>query len=228
MKSTHLSEIITQLEFAWQEIQSFHPDVPDAVITSSRRRHRSEATTRAQHCAEVWKAGDELKAEITIFGERLADGAEQVMQSLLHEGAHALAHARNIQDTSNRNRFHNKKFAALAEELGLEPPAASGGPSLGWSDCTITSATATKYKEAIDKIDKALTLYVPARQAEEKKPKKPTRKAFCTCPSEKDGEDFNSITWSKGLQKKMDEIGLPPLLCGICREPFIPDMEEEN
>lgn len=228
MSNTTLSQVIQELERAWHEIQNNHPDLPDTIITSSRRRHRSEKNTRAQHCAEVWSAGSEKRlAEVTIFGERFMDGAEQVMQSLLHEAAHALAHTRGIKDTSNKNRFHNRRFVALAEELGLEGPAESGGTALGYSNCVITEATAQKYELQIKNIENVLNMYVPPAPEEEKEPKKPTAKAQCECPSERDDEEFNTITWAKWMQKKLEATGIPPLICGVCRQAFNPiDVEE--
>jgi hypothetical protein len=226
---SNLSDVITQLELAWKEIQSEHEDLPDAVITSSRRRQKSERQMRGQHCTNVWKVGDVYLAEITIFGERFFDGAAQVMQTLLHEAAHALAQVREIKDTSNKGRFHNKKFVLLAEEVGLEAPAESGGTALGWSDCTITEATRTLYETSIAGIDSVLKMYIPpVTEDEEEKEKKPTQKAACECPSEKEGEDFNTITWAKWMQKKLDAYGIPPLLCGVCRQAFNPiPLEDE-
>lgn len=221
MSNTTLSQVIQELERAWHEIQNNHPDVRNAIITSSRRRHRSEKNTRAQHCDSVWSAGGEERlAEVTIFGERFADGATEVMQSLLHEAAHDLARVREIKETSNKNRFHNKKFVALAEELGLEGPAESGGTALGYSNCVITEATAQKYELQIKNIENVLNMYVPPAPEEEKEPKKPTAKAQCECPSERDDEDFNTITWAKWMQKKLDAYGVPPLICGVCRQAF--------
>ena len=38
---------------------------------------------------------------------------------MLHEGAHALAVVRGVRDTSAEgNRYHNKRFVALAIEMG--------------------------------------------------------------------------------------------------------------
>ena len=55
-----------------------------------------------------------------ISGEGLARTPREVLGTLLHEAAHALAAARGITDTSRQGRYHNKKYAALAAELGLD------------------------------------------------------------------------------------------------------------
>lgn len=43
-------------------------------------------------------------AEVFVGGEGLARGPADVLATLLHEAAHALAHARNIKDTSRQGR----------------------------------------------------------------------------------------------------------------------------
>src|SRR5512135_2801935 len=61
---------------------------------------------------------------------------------MLHEAAHALATRRGIKDTSAAgNRYHNKRFVALAAELGLRGPDTPDKVT-GWSDCTLTGQPA--------------------------------------------------------------------------------------
>lgn len=219
MNSTH---IITVLNLAWEAIQRNHPDVPKVVIVTGRRRHKSEAAIRGQHCAEAWHTdGDHKLAEVWVSGERMMDGGEQVMQTLIHEAAHALAHTRGLKDTSNRGRYHNKVFVKLAESMGLEGPSESGGPTLGYSNCTITRDTAETYAFEIKHLDDACKNFVSPREPEGKKAKKPSVKAYCECP---DGD--NSIPWSKAFAKKFEALGVPPVLCGICRQAFNPEDEE--
>ena len=56
---------------------------------------------------------------------------------MLHEAAHALATRRGIKDTSAAgNRYHNKRFVALAAELGLRGPDVPDKIT-GWSHCTL-------------------------------------------------------------------------------------------
>lgn len=52
-------------------------------------------------------------AEVFVGGEGLARGPADVLATLLHEAAHALAHVRGIQDTSRQGRWHNAQFKAL-------------------------------------------------------------------------------------------------------------------
>ena len=53
-------------------------------------------------------------------GELLAADDRAVIEVMLHEAAHALAVVRGFRDSSAEgNRYHNKRFVALAAEMGL-------------------------------------------------------------------------------------------------------------
>lgn len=70
-------------------------------------------------------------------GELLSAGGRALMEVTLHEAAHALATRRAIKDTSAAgNRYHNKRFVALAAELGLRGPDVPDKIT-GWSNCTL-------------------------------------------------------------------------------------------
>jgi hypothetical protein len=63
---------------------------------------------------------------VLVSGEGLQRGPVDVLGTLLHEAAHGLAYARKVSDTSRQGRYHNRRYATLAGELGLEvgpPPA---------------------------------------------------------------------------------------------------------
>lgn len=217
--------VIIALNRAWEAVRRNNPDLGTVMIVTGRRRHKSEAAIRGQHCRDTWHVHDmeERAAEVWVSGERLAEGGNEVMQTLLHEAAHELAKVRKLKDTSNKNRYHNKVFVRVAEELGLEGPSASGGPALGYSMCTIPSVTTEIYSKEIADLDEACKSFVaPPLVTEEVKVKKPSVKAFCECPDE------NYITWSKKLQKRADDTGLPPMLCGLCRQAFTPEDDPEE
>lgn len=76
--------------------------------------------------------------EVFVGGEGLARGPADVLGTLLHEAAHALAHVRGIKDTSRQGRWHNARFKALAEELWIE---VAKDPRIGWSPTAIPAAT---------------------------------------------------------------------------------------
>ncbi|MEV4806743.1 hypothetical protein AB0K18_42685 [Nonomuraea sp. NPDC049421] len=151
-KRAHGSRIVGVLEQAWSAIQKHHPDVP-AVVAITGTGHVG-GFTMGSFDFKKWKPAGDVPAasEVFIAGEVIGVGGRLVMETLLHEAAHGLAGVRGIKDTSSKNRYHNLKFARLAEELGLKRPA-SKDLEIGWSECTITDATAEKYRDVIDAID---------------------------------------------------------------------------
>jgi hypothetical protein len=140
----HGSRIIAALEHAWAAIRDTHPDVPDVVIVTgagSNQKGTPEGyQLRGHHWPERWVLGgqDQPRApELFVAGELLAAGGRAVVEVMLHEAAHALATKRGIKDTSAAgNRYHNKRFVALAAELGLRGPDVPDKIT-GWSHCTL-------------------------------------------------------------------------------------------
>ena len=130
----HGSRIIAALEHAWAAIQDQHPDVPNVVIVTgagSNQKGTPEGyQLRGHHWPERWvlDGQDAVRApELFIAGELLAAGGRAVVEVMLHEAAHALATRRGIKDTSAAgNRYHNKRFVALADRAGPARPRHAG------------------------------------------------------------------------------------------------------
>lgn len=115
--------IVAALEATWTAIQTDHPEVPDVVIVlASGSVGMPKGVLRLGHFAAMrWHhtRGEARLPEVFVGGEGLARGAVDVLGTLLHEAAHALAHVRGIQDCSRQGRYHNRRFQALSTELGL-------------------------------------------------------------------------------------------------------------
>jgi hypothetical protein len=135
--------MVAALEGAWAAIRSRHPEVPAVVMvlgagsvgaTGGGLKQGHFAAMRwadPDQSAAGARVGDSVRLpEVFVGGEGLARGPADVLGTLLHEAAHALAHVRGIKDTSRQGRWHNTRFKALAEELGIEVARirASGGP----------------------------------------------------------------------------------------------------
>ena len=105
-------------------------EIPAVVIIIASGTDRKQPGW-GHHAPGRWNAAHEQRAEIMISGEGLRRTPAEVLGTLLHEAAHALAHARGIKDTSRQGRYHNKQFKIHAEELGLtvEHDPASAGPA---------------------------------------------------------------------------------------------------
>ena len=132
------ARLVAALEACWRAIRRHHPEIPPARLVVAAgfdaRRHKL-----GHFAAERWRHArkDGALPEVLIGGEGLERRPEQVFATLLHEAAHALAHAREIQDTSRQGRYHNLRFRALAEELGL---VVTPAPGIGWSATTLPAA----------------------------------------------------------------------------------------
>ena len=167
--------------------------------------------------------------ELFVAGELLAAGGRAVLEVMLHEAAHALAVVRGVKDTSAEgNRYHNKRFVALAGEMGLRGPDRPE-KVIGWSDCRITDETAAAYAGVISAIDDARLPFLPdgplgtggartartgereARTAGEGKPKKRGgRRVAVECACEP----------PRKLHMTPKQIEDGPVICGVCTEPF--------
>jgi hypothetical protein len=176
------AQLVATLETGWATIRANHPEIPAVVIivgsgtATKQARHGHFATNRWQH-------GDHQLAEVLISGEGLKRPVEEVFTTLLHEATHALAHVREIKDTSRQGRWHNQKFAALASELGLD--ALDKDSKHGWSKCTLRAETATTYKTVITDLKKALIAYRHPETTGDGTTKKNNNNAIacvCQCP----------------------------------------------
>ncbi|MGH3191604.1 MAG: hypothetical protein ACRDOU_26780 [Streptosporangiaceae bacterium] len=156
---TIIPRLVTALDRTWAAIQARHPDVPAVVIAlgAGSGPGGRPGYLKLGHFADArWQRDDTQLPELFIGGEGLARGAREVLGTLLHEGAHGVASVREIQDTSRQGRFHNTRYRALAEELGLT--VAKTG-SIGWSETTVPGEAAALYRAELRRLDDALVAY---------------------------------------------------------------------
>ena len=184
---------------------------------------------RGHHWPERWilDSQDQPRApELFIAGELLPAGGHAVVEVMLHEAAHALATRRGIKDTSAAgNRYHNKRFVALAAELGLRGPDVPDKIT-GWSDCTLTGQDAYEsYADVAAAIDRARLPFLadlasPARpgggedqgDGQTGTPRKRGGRrvpAECACQPE-----------PRRIQLTPNQIEDGPIICGLCCAPF--------
>jgi hypothetical protein len=200
------SLLVAALEHTWHTIRSRHPDVPDAVlvVASGAEGKRLNLGHFAPH---RWQVQGADRHEVLIGGEGLQRGPLEVLGTLLHEAAHGLAQARGIQDTSRQGRYHNRRYATLAGELGLE--VASVQP-IGWSATTVPELTAAAYAGPLEDLDTALVLW---RRHEHRSGAGPRSRnllaARCGC--------------GRRIRVAKTTLAEAPILCGRCVEPFQPD-----
>ena len=160
------SLLVAAFERAWDAIQARNPEVPDVVFVSGgglTATTRGIAITWGHFGPNHWNTPDGKAHELFVSGESLSREPHETMTTLLHEAAHALSHVRGIKDTSRRNAYHNRKFVAAAEELGLEWPKvtdaegkevdAAPDKTRGFSAVRITDATREEYADTIAQLE---------------------------------------------------------------------------
>jgi hypothetical protein len=200
------SLLVAALERTWQSICSRHPQVPEAVlvVASGAEGKRLNLGHFAPH---RWHVNGADCHEVLVGGEGLQRGALEVLGTLLHEAAHGLAQARGIQDTSRQGRYHNRRYATLAAELGLE--VASVQP-IGWSATTVPDSTAAAYAGQLEDLAAALVLW---RRHEHHIGTGPRSRnllaATCGC--------------GRRVRVAKTTLAEAPILCGRCTQPFHPD-----
>jgi len=204
------SLLLAALEHAWQTIRTRHPDVPDAVlvVASGSEGKRLNLGHFAPH---RWQVNGADRHEVLIGGEGLHRGPLEVLGTLLHEAAHGLAQARAVQDTSRQGRYHNRRYAHLAHELGLE--VATIKP-IGWSATTVPEPTAAGYAGQLEELQAALVLW----RRQEHRIGTGTRSrnllaATCGC--------------GRRIRVAKATLAEAPILCGACEQPFEPADPDE-
>ena len=149
------SVLVQVLEEAWLAIRRRHPEIPAVVIIVASGTETRQP--RWGHFASGrWYVEASERAEVMISGEALRLTPPEVLAVVLHEAAHALAHARGIKDTSRQGRYHNKHFKTCAEELGL---AVEHDQRNGWSASKITHDTEQAYEAQLTALAEAMTLW---------------------------------------------------------------------
>ena len=156
-KTENLSGIVQALEGAHALIQE-KTGAPRATILVTRKTGRTMG--HFTH-AKMWKAGEESFHEIMISANYFERGARAVLGTLLHEVAHSIDLQNGIQGTSG-DGYHNQKFKATAESLGLTITQAKG---IGWSVTEVSDACAERWAEALAHIENGLALMADTEQA---------------------------------------------------------------
>ncbi len=133
-----------------------------------------------------------------------------MLGTLLHEAAHGLAHARKVSDTSRQGRYHNRRYATLARELGLTVTSVQ---PIGWSTTTVPESTAAAYADQLEELAAALVLW---RRHEHPSGAGPRSRnllaAACGC--------------GRRIRVAKTTLAEAPILCSRCTQPFQPDDQD--
>ena len=173
-KSENLSTITKALEEA-HAIIAKENNAPRATIVTGR------SSTVHGHFTPwtPWASGEETFHEIFITISKRT--ARELLGTLLHETAHSIDNKQGIKGTSG-DGYHNQKFKARAEGLGLTITQA---PRIGFSVTTVSDECAARWSEPLRIIEEALRLTADndGGTAKPKGRNKNLTKAICKCSS---------------------------------------------
>ncbi len=194
MDETSSVELITALQAVWRAIQARHPRVPNVVLLPAPAPRGPGGSRILGHFAplrwQVRRTDDQLLHEVVVVAEHLNRGAEDVVETLVHEAAHAMNFALGKRDCS-RNQYHNRLFKAAAEELGL---VVNQVQHYGFALTRMPYETADRYAKEIARLDSVLIHRRSFRPTTSPDPttdpssptegqsKTRSRKATCACP----------------------------------------------
>jgi curved DNA-binding protein CbpA len=201
-----VSRILHVLEDTWQVIRHHHPQIPPVVIIVASGTDGKQARW-GYHAPKRWQVGLDERTQIMVSGEGLRRGAASVLGTLLHEAAHALAAARGIQDTSRQGRYHNKKFKAHAEELGIN---VEHDPRLGWSITTLPHGTAMRYALQLADLHAFITLWRHDETNGGPTGRRSTNLIAASCPC------------GRSIRIAASTLADAPVICGACDGTFTP------
>lgn len=221
-----ISDTVFTLEVLWGVIQTHHPDLPPAVIVVASGEEESSMPKWGHFGATRWKRrGDGTRyGEVMVAGEALDAGAEEVLNTLLHEAAHALAAARGVSDTSRQGRYHNERYKAIAQETGLRVEKTNQG----WNDTYLTPEARSRYGDALRLLEEKLRVVRPSRKKKGKKGDEEGEHEGGEGEGEgkedekKGGRAVLMCQCQRRIYVAPKVAALGPLVCGLCLREFIP------
>lgn len=116
-ETTKMSRAVGQLEKIYNALNAdkFGGALPLPIITV-----QSKPGTFG-HCsiAKVWRRKEDSTYELNIAAEVLSYPIEETLDTMLHEMVHLYCRENGIQEVSRGGKYHNGRFKAEAEKVGL-------------------------------------------------------------------------------------------------------------
>jgi hypothetical protein len=233
------SKIIRALEAAWGVVQKRHPDVPAVVFITGSGKALKGGDRWGRFGVGRWNTADGRAPELFMAGELLTESGgvsagQRVLATMLHEAAHGVAHVRGIKDCSRSgNRYHNRRFATIAAELGLTVPERRDAGH-GYAFTALGEYTAQAYAETIAALDTAALAYLgeltrSTTAGEDQDDENTAGEAEGQGNKRRAGQRFAvdcQCDKPRRLQITPKQHEEAPILCGACGERFEPVKDE--
>jgi hypothetical protein len=197
--------LLTTLDSVWSAIRVAHPDVPPVVLLTapsdrSQRKIGHFWALKWQH-----RTAGNLH-EVVLVAEYLNRTANDVLEVLLHEAAHACNFVRGIKDCS-ANQYHNRAFRKTAEELGLHVEQRS---HYGFAHTSLTTETVKRWAEQIELLGREIQVsrrWKRRRELSVQTPNSRNLRASCAC--------------GFLIRVSRSTLSQTEIQCGRCRKAFV-------
>jgi hypothetical protein len=173
-KAENLSTLSIALEKAHQIIKEETGAPRVTILVTRALKGRKGHFT---HFTPWTTTGGEAFNEIAFNLEHFTT-PQELLSTLLHEVAHSLNFSNGIKDTS-ANQYHNAKFKAQAEALGLKTIEIKGK---GHASTELTEFGAKRWAKALKILEKALEITATGEASAKPKGRNTNLiKATCDC-----------------------------------------------
>jgi hypothetical protein len=222
--------LIGALEAVWVLIREQHPELPAATFVVGTGQEGLKRPKMGSWAPERWQVHqrEQRVGEVFIAGEFLAQGVDELLDTELHEAAHALNRARKVKDCTRQGRYHNAKFAATAGELGLR---VERDDRHGFVTRGVLPEHAPRWARARELLQAALELH---RVVPPPRPKKPRKQGAAGEGGEGEGEGEGTGAGTGGRKVRLvcrcdkpRRLWVPastasagPITCGVCGHDF--------
>jgi hypothetical protein len=160
-----LSALLEVLESAWRLLAERHPELPGVAFVVESGPAPFPVRPCGHWTADRWSLpSGERVGELRIPAEHLQQGASAVLELLLHEAAHVLAHVRSVREVSRQGRYHNKRYSLLARELGL---SVERDETAGFHQTKLPRRARARYTDVLAQLEKGLADYLERSKGHE-------------------------------------------------------------
>lgn len=146
--------LIEALANIWQRIRELHPEVPTVVLLPAPAP-RGKWKVLGHFAPLRWQTKKEDQShlhEVVVIAEHLSRGAEDILETLLHEAAHAANFEEGVRDCT-MSQYHNHAYRVRAEAFGLDVIRV---PNYGWAYTKLKPGTTTHYSRQVDELARVL------------------------------------------------------------------------
>lgn len=204
--STSPGPLLQALDALWEHLRTQQAELPAARIAIT------PTPPPAKHNPERWTRDGEVVTGLVVSADTLKEGADAVLEHVLHEAAHVLSWVRGDQDTTTRGTYHTGTYLAAAEEVGLRwPPDAPRDPHRGYVSPRLTPETLTTYTADVRALEQAIPLVLPHLVIPDAQTAyRPRNRLYLQCGC----DDPRRIQMSPRVAAR------GPVICGVCEQAF--------